>query len=213
MKVTAAIITVLAAFLLQACGSSGPARSEVLFHAEATDFLGFHSTNQHEGGFRANASFDSNTRGSFGQDLISAAGVVPIKATIFWSEPDSIPGVSFEIKESSMNPKLYLQDGTALTRVGIAQMRERVKKKLRGSLDQLEFSYSGLSPKIRPDDEGYIYFALPIDSTVDGSQLLFTGLAGEVHSVDIRRSLLSFSYIRRIDSIRQLMVMNVGLKK
>lgn len=203
----------LAALLLQACGSSGPARSEVLFHAEATDFLGFSSTNQHEGGFRAIASYDSNTSQSFGQDLVDAAGVLPIHATIFWSETDSIPGVSFEIKESSMNPKLYLQDGTALTRVGIAEMRNRVNKKLRGSLDQMEFSYSGLSPTIRPEDKGYIYFALPPDSAVDGDQLLFAGLAGEVHSVDIRRSLLSFSYTRRKNSIDQLRVMNVGLKQ
>lgn len=203
----------LAALLLQACGSSGPERSEVMFHAEDTDFLGFSSTNQHMGGFRALASFDSNTKQSFGQDLIDAAGVLPIHATIFWSEAASVPGVSFEIKESSMNPKLYLQDGTALTRVGVAEMRNRVSKKIRGGLDDMEFSYSGLSLRNRDQDTGYIYFALPPESTVDGSQLLFTGLAGEVHSVDIRRSLLSFNYTRRKDSIDQLQVMNVGLKQ
>ena len=211
MNLTTLFASALGVLLLQAC-SSGPSKSDVLFHAEDTDFLGFAASNLHEGGFYSQASFDSVSEATFEQDLLEAADVIPIRATVSLNQAGGPGGVNFEIKESLMDPKLYLQDGTALTRVSISEMRKRVKKKYLHHLKENRFEF-GILSGTKPEDTGYIYFGLPPDSSVDGSILLFSGQAGEVRSVDIRRSLLSFTYSRWVGTIEQLQTMNVGLQE
>lgn len=214
MKVVRPIPHVLACAALAAltsCGSSSPARGELVFSEPVNSFPGFSESNLQAGVFYAQAAYENDTKSELDVDVAKAANVVPILLRITLSG-EIADDVTIELKSDRMDPHLYLEDGTVMRFVPALEVAQRVPKKHRPTVEDTAFA-----PRLmrgRNDEiSGYLYFEAPEGVRTDGGSAYSTDAAGGVHALSLRRSLLAFEYLDHVDGVQKSNTVNVGLKK
>lgn len=214
MKVARLIPHLLAGTALAAlasCGSSSPNRGELVFSEPVSAFPGFADSSLQAGVFYAQCAYENDTKSELGVDVAEEAGVVPIFLRITLSG-EIADDVTIELKTDRMDPHLYLEDGTVMKHVPALEIAQRVPKKFRASVEDTAFS-----PRLmrgRNDEiSGYLYFEAPGSVRIDGASAFATDVAGGLHALSVRRSLLAFEYLDHVAGVQKSNTVNVGLKK
>lgn len=197
------------------CGGGGSqVKSDIVFSAANTsqpEQWAYHKLGSNDEVVLCSAQIDSNPEGVFEFKLTRKFNVVAVKLSV---NLVSREGDKVTLAEATMQPVLFLEDGTALEYVDPATLRKDVDKKRLPAFDRNIFEDKllqdlGLS---ETKAEGYLFFQLPGDSLGEDVELTVSGPNGSAYLVNLRRSLVRFTYERDQEGRKTLSTINVGTK-
>ncbi len=173
---------------LAAVACSSPPEPRFELGAAPSSFLGFPALSQ-EDMVVAQASFQPDHARTFEEDLVRAAGVIPVRLDV------RLRGEGAEDRSILLNPDqwelaLYLQDGTALRQINAEELAESLPKKPAQKVRDNRFITGPLN---KEPTTGFVFFLLDPkdDFEVDGRSVVHT--QGKTRNgLDLYQSLVSF---------------------
>jgi hypothetical protein len=149
-------------------------------------FIGYEAaTNQYY--TSVTASFEPNYEDTFDYDLLDE-GIIPIELTAKALDERADLGEVW-LKPNNWNPRLFLQDGTALRLMEIDELKD-VSTKVFKTASGIRFSPGDLRNEI----SGWLFFRLDPKSSFDVDGREITHRRGELsREIDLYHSLLSFT--------------------
>ena len=194
-------------------GGKPPVKSDILFRSADTlnpEKFAFHTLGATDGTVRCTASIDTNPKAAFQFKLTSDFDVVAVKLTVHLSSHGEH---EVDLRESTMQPVLFLENGTALPSVDPGTIRGSIKQKYHSAFDDNVFEYDGLLTS-RGDNkaEGYVFFQLPCDPLDGDVEFTVAGTDGSAYAVNLRHSLVRFTYTIDDGKRQAKQTINVGTK-
>ncbi len=177
--------------LLASCGSSRPTGTNL--GAPPESFLSYpaHSS---EGIVNASAkyAYPADQKREFLTNILDDVQIIPVELRVNL-RGEGADEAQIKLTPDSMNLRLYLQNGVALSNVDIDEFMGKLAKKPAIEIRNKKFNGGLLKAA---DTSGYLYFAIhPKDKfQVEGDKLIYTA-DGVTRSLDIDRSLLAFDVI------------------
>jgi len=184
-------VGVVCALALPACSSTNRHSSEALLRSPefGTPWSSLSAT---DGILNCTATVDTGASSALGFDIEKRLDAVAIELQVRLKADQA----TVELRRAFFRPTLFLENGQALEELDWATIREELKPSVHDVVDKHRFKQDFLQKSSDSADAaaGLLFFRLPEGARRSGYRLETSGKHGEAYEVDLRRSMIAFTY-------------------